>query len=224
MRNVLYLIIALATLFKTGFGQQVMKAKGELFEKPVVQAYVNPVKAELQFKEILEVMGGDFNMPQRYTQYGSQETFDPGIKNVLLGTFWYLIQSKRDDVIIGMTLLELNFSESRISDLFPNYKKNKTYLSGVKSQADTLKEKPLHFSKAYIAKTSNADDAGIFTMSPTNSFHDKKKCKVVFLHKDDRGDIMLYYFYENEKKLKRSLKKTEKMIRFRENFIPPSTK
>jgi len=93
---------------------------------------------------------------------------------------------------------------------------NKNYLE---LNIDTMKYPIIHFSKRYSRKKFNADDSGMFDLKyPVQLAYRGvySKCKGIFIHKSDRCDIKLYYFYtdNSEENLKKHIEATYKILRF----------
>ncbi|WP_449435666.1 hypothetical protein [Pedobacter steynii] len=76
------------------------------------------------------------------------------------------------------------------------------------------------FSNSYTTKIYNADVSGTYDLQVSEKNHilnSGEKCKVIFIHKDNKVDIELFYFYNksSEPQLNKHLKRTRKMLRFK---------
>ncbi|WP_146133110.1 hypothetical protein [Arcticibacter pallidicorallinus] len=103
-----------------------------------------------------------------------------------------------------------------LSELFPP---NQNYLRTIYFQleADTT-NRIAYYPKAYAKKTFNVDVAGEYDRECKIVYKGKfYKSKVVFLHKEDRMDCFIHYFYEEgkEEKVRETIAKTRGMFRLR---------
>ncbi|WP_146133159.1 hypothetical protein [Arcticibacter pallidicorallinus] len=96
---------------------------------------------------------------------------------------------------------------------------NENYIRTIYLQleADTA-NRIKYYPKAYAKKTFNVDVAGEYDRECKMAYKDKfYKSKVVFLHKEDRMDCFIHYFYEEgkEEKVRETIAKTRGMFRLR---------
>ncbi|MES2827082.1 MAG: hypothetical protein V4687_02965 [Bacteroidota bacterium] len=74
-------------------------------------------------------------------------------------------------------------------------------------------------SSSYSKKVYNADVSGFYDFPPGRLVHilgPSEKCVTVFMHKENRLDIEVYYYYMNlsDTEVKKHLKRTEAMFKF----------
>ncbi len=138
----------------------------------------------------------------------------------LVSSISYALINKSNDIIILMIFMDRSAitpeKTAMLRRINPDYDPEKNYLVWIRVQSDTS-YKAIHYPRAYIRKTSRADDAGEYVLNCPNPY--KKvynHCKVVFMHKEKRGDVLLYYFYTDaaKKKIDRCIKKTARMMRY----------
>lgn len=133
----------------------------------------------------------------------------------------YSLKTNKADIIVGISFQHLAPPSDFVKRLAPNYDPNKNYLHYTELRADTTKEKVVFYSKEYCRKKFNADVGAKFCMTSNRSFRGKYPyCKVVILHKENRSDIMLLYFYtdESRKELDRIIKQTAGMLRYKDEI------
>jgi hypothetical protein len=105
--------------------------------------------------------------------------------------------------------------------LAPKADPNKNYLRYIELEADTTKEKVVFYSREYCRKKFNADVGAKFCMTNNRLFRGKYPyCEVVILHKENRSDIMLLYFYTDESRemLNKIIKQTAGMLRYKDEI------
>lgn len=92
---------------------------------------------------------------------------------------------------------------------------NRFYL---KTSSDTLQNPINHYSQKKALKIFNADAAGTYDIPLTGAYRGKYgKCKVLFVHKENRADVYLHFFYNpsvSDKKLTRHINTLSKHIKF----------
>lgn len=98
---------------------------------------------------------------------------------------------------------------------------NTSYLSRVGNSSDTVQTPVRHFTKEDARKKFNADAAGIsdVTIWKRNEYKGRyDKCKALFLHKENKCDVFIYYFYMNKRQepIEREIRKTSQFIIFKE--------
>jgi len=95
----------------------------------------------------------------------------------------------------------------------PDFDRNKVYLDMIKAQMDA-KEKIIFFDTIQL-KSWNADVAALYTMAMENKYQEKyAKCKILYLYKRNRGDIALYYFYNDGFPVDSHINRTKSMFKF----------
>lgn len=132
----------------------------------------------------------------------------------------YGLVNKSNDIVILMIFMDRNGvtpeKTAMLRRVGPDYDPERNYLVWIRLQSDTS-YRIIHYPPSYIRKTSRADDAGEYVLNCRGVY--KKiytHCKVVFMHKEKRGDVSLYYFYTDaaKKKINRCIKKTAPMLRY----------
>jgi len=155
--------------------------------------------------------------PKGFKQVYKAETALIG--KLRLSSSKHQLESFSDSLVVYFTLDGIDTSLSRKKRLkilgLEFLDPNKNYL---KTSSDTLKNPINHYSRELALKTFNADAAGTYDIPLTGAYRGKyQKCKVLFVHKENRADLCLHFFYNSDvsdKKLAKHINTLSKQIRF----------
>jgi len=178
-------------------GIQVFGQKNEKFNARLTAFDISYTKPEgyVESDSILELINGA--IPNRF------------------GSSYYNLTSKKDSIVI---CFQFNgpIDTSNILSGFPgndggSFDPNKNYIP--------YKTRYEIFPAVYSARIYNADVSGMYDFVPfknESAIGRYDKCKVIFIHKNNKVDVHLFYYYNkgNEKKVKRHIKATKGMLRF----------
>lgn len=146
-------------------------------------------------------------MPQEgFTAFDSMYTYQTG-KEVMPILFTYSLISKDSNMVIGFNFLPWNY-----------YVSETQYLLNINVDIDTLKTEITRYPERYRKRTSNADDAGVYQPGFPLGYRGRfPHCKVVFLHKQNGGDVWIYYFYTDKagSKIDKCIRSTASMLSFK---------
>jgi len=131
---------------------------------------------------------------------------------------FYSIYAKNYDVIIGFNMLPHYIPSPLLKALVPNLVgPNETHLSYIKSEADTAKYNVVYYTKKYCKKKFNSEFGAEYQLRCNRLFREKYPyCRVVVVHKKDRCNIFLSYYYtdKSEKQVKKCIRKTAGLIKY----------
>lgn len=193
-------------------------------QRHVIEASVVPIgRTFISDKEIFNAeskrSGFEYNLPEGFKELDLIELQLPG-NRILLNTFDREIENKEKNIVVCFTVTNFSsINDSIVREISPSYVKNDQYKSEVKSKIDSTHNKLTYFNKDYTQKTFNADVAGIYDFIPIYPYHNKYTlCKIVFIHKQDRADLEMFYFYnkESEAKINKFITDNKVMIKFKD--------
>lgn len=176
-----------------------------------------------EFLRVLKACRITYKIPKGYKPQYYRETLYQG-RTMTLGTAGvdHQLISKKEDIAIAFDIFEIDTASEPahfLKALGGGRSINTNYIKGVKYWAKRPNE-PRRYDKSYTIKNFNADDAGTYEVEMLPGCEYKcifKKCRIVFIHKESRGDITLFYFYNEKKsddKIDAYIRKTRKMIKF----------
>ena len=135
----------------------------------------------------------------------------------LLSASRHQLQAQKDSVFIYFAIIDIDTSQAlsnRLKKFGFNVDVNRNYIQGV---ADTLMypifQDPMQLS---ISKY-NADRSGTYDVQLKLPYKRQySNCKVMYIHKENRADILIYYFFNSESasKLSKHIKRISQRIRF----------
>ncbi len=167
-----------------------------------------------------------YNKPTDFLEVYPDTTYFSGAWIMPFAPFEYELQSSTDDISICMSMMNLKLISDSINRLFdPKADKNTSYLRLIHFAADTINGKIIFLPKNYVKTFLHADDAIMYkvnmsiTKPGTEKYRNKyDSCKEVLIHKNDRADIMIYYWYNESSaaKIDECIEKTKAMLIFKE--------
>lgn len=163
-------------------------------------------------------IGFEYHLPSKYIKSDSTEHYLPGRnstgKYVMPISFFCQLESIDKNILIAVSFINYNgWDEKKIRQLNPNFNVNNGYKGDIANQKDTSRVN--YYSASMAKQLYNADVAGYYDFFPENPYRNRyHSCQIVFLHKQDQGQIQLFYFYNGKKALEKALKNTKDMIRF----------
>jgi hypothetical protein len=168
-----------------------------------------------KFNARLATFDISYNKPEGYIESDSiLELINGAIPN-RFGSSYYSLTSKKDSIVI---CFQFNgpIDTSSILSGFPGndgrpFDPNKNYIP--------YKTRYEIFPAVYTTRVYNADVSGMYDFVPfknESAIGGYNKCKVIFIHKNNRVDLHLFYYYNkgSEEKVKRHIKETKGMLRF----------
>jgi hypothetical protein len=168
------------------------------------------------FKNEIRSYGIVYSPPEGYKQFYKNETAIIG--KLILTSSKHQLESKSDSLILYFTFGEIDTTRAfaqRLKFLGLTLDVNKNYL---KTSSDTLKHPINHFPTAYARKTFNADAAGTYNLPLRSKYRGKyRNCDVLFIHKENRVDVRVYFFHNLEvsaKSLTKRIGEISRRIRF----------
>lgn len=167
----------------------------------------------------------EYDCPKGWSEVFEAETFFP-IDKPNSSTDYRIESPDKDVVIVFRFQPFLSVKDSiKVAPFNRAFNPNRTmparneqYLVFAKTQADTLSgHKVTYYPERYARKTFGADHAGTYRMLQKYVYRDRyDKCEVVYLFKNDVGMLELLYFYTaNSGNIKKLIKKTAGMVRFK---------
>ena len=153
--------------------------------------------------------------PKQYTK--SYLSYNAIIGPMLLSGTRHQLEDTKDSIFVYFTIDEIDTSQKYISKMkrfgIP-WDMNKNYL---KTHSDTLKYPIVRNSQTFTKRRYNADVSGYFELPLQQIYVDKyQKCRVAFIHKENRADIILYFFYnpDNRAIVRKHMNRVLKNIKF----------
>lgn len=156
-----------------------------------------------------------YSMPKGYLESDSSRIIYNKSEH-RIGNSIYRLISKRDSIVIFFIFNGPIDTSKRLTGFIgvdgKPFDPNKNYRP--------FKTEYTTFSDSYTTKIYNADVSGTYDLQVSEKNHilnSGEKCKVIFIHKDNKVDIELFYFYNksSEPQLNKHLKRTRKMLRFK---------
>ena len=186
------------------------------------------------FSEYAKSLNIIFTPPVDFTETQCDQFYSPG-NDILINAFFYELSSIEKEVTIDVSILDLSQvsdSTNAIIDPRSSYSKNLNYLRVMQIQADVKHDAIHFFSNEESNRLFNAENSAIYTFRNEHSYHEffnnghiykqgiyKNKfpyCKILTIHKENRADIELYFWYnDNSKKsVNEIIKSTRSMLKF----------
>lgn len=171
------------------------------------------------FSFFLNEVNLKYEQPTNYKYMDSTETLHLKTGKVYSSAF-YSIKNTVSDVAIVFVIIPISAKLIRDSITFKGLiVPNQSYINYAKNHADTTFSK---LNKINLKKLGevNADAGFIFDGSMDSTYKGKyTAAKVVILHKQNIGDIELFYFYneKSKKDIEAEIKRTWGMVKFRPN-------
>jgi len=176
----------------------------------------NKIPDKEMFTRILQRSKIQYDPPKEYEQlYIGQNA---QIEMILLTASWHQLKASKDSLFVYFTALEIDTTKASAEKLkkFGLYSDpNKNYL---KTNSDTLSYPVKYDPRDFTLKKYSADRSGTFDLSlPKRYKNEYTFCKVLFIHKDDRADIKLFFFYNSidPDKLEKHIKRIADHIKFK---------
>ncbi|WP_146151347.1 hypothetical protein [Chitinophaga niastensis] len=134
--------------------------------------------------------------------------------------FDYELQSEKSDITICVSIMDLtSINDAAIIKFDHEADKNANFIRKIRLYADTLHDQNFFFPEKYVKQTFHASDAAIYKLNNTTSYRNKYPfCKVLSIHKKDKTDIEISYFYNENSKpyIKQCITQTQEMLTFKE--------
>lgn len=170
------------------------------------------------FPGYVKSMGMTYKAPSSFIETQVDNSYRPG-NDMVISAFFYELSSQKSDILITISILDLthiNDSISRIVSPRNAYGKNLDFLRGIQIESDVSRDQLIFISNKETEKFYNADNAAIYKFRNNRSYKGNKFCKVVLIHKKDRADIQLYYWYNDNSKdlVDAIMEQTRTMLRF----------
>ena len=132
--------------------------------------------------------------PKQYKK--SYLSYNAIIGPMLLSGTRHQLEDIKDSIFVYFTVDGIDTSEKYISKMkrfgIP-WDMNKNYL---KTHSDTLKHPIVRNPSTFTKNKYNADASGYFELPLQQIYANKyQRCRVAFIHKENRADIILYFFY-----------------------------
>jgi len=161
----------------------------------------------------------NFTPPKNFIVVDCDNYYRPG-NSMLLNSFFYELQSTSDSIIINFTILDLSHvNDSLKQRISPSntFSKNLDFLQSTQTEADVKENKLEFYADAESKKVFNADNALSFKLRNSNPYKNRYPyCQVILLHKKDRADIWVYYWYNysSKPKLESTIRQTKGILKF----------
>lgn len=184
---------------------------------------LQPFKAFSQMDNVfgseLTKMRCTFKKSNGFVSSGYAPAFSPRPK-LLVGGFQQELTTESGDVRISITVYYNDSTrksvrgEETYKKMFrPDFDRNKVYLSMIRAQIDP-QQKIIFFDTTQL-KLWNADVGALYSMVMQNRYQEKySKCKVLYLFKKNRGDVVMYYFYNDGIVIDDYINATKQMFEF----------
>ncbi|MBB6130584.1 hypothetical protein [Mucilaginibacter lappiensis] len=171
------------------------------------------------FDNVCHAIGAVYKCPVGFRELDTTERFMPG-NRILLDSFVQELEGKKDDIMICFAVANYKlFNEVRIRKYSPNYSKNDEYKNRIKSKIDSSRYSFTPYKREFTHKVFNADTAGIYDFVPQDPYRNRYPLtKIVTIHKQDRADIEVFYFYNEKSKnrINKYIADTQGMIQFQD--------
>ncbi|MGY4383469.1 hypothetical protein ACVWYN_000488 [Pedobacter sp. UYP24] len=174
----------------------------------------DPVAERIIFRKQLDQQKITYNVPDGYEQL--YRPHNAMIGPILLSGSRHQLRALKDSIFIyfSIDVVDTTMAYFNIMKKFGFiHNTNENYL---KTRSDTLKYPITRNSLMVTRKKYNADVSGYYDLPLEGRYINQYgKCRVAFIHKENRADITLYFFYTPasaasvEKHMKKVLKKIE---------------
>ncbi len=153
---------------------------------------------------------------------GYEQLYQPSnaiIGSILLSGTRHQLRALKDSVFIYFTTLAIDTSIAYFNKMKKFgfiHNTNENYL---KTMSDTIKYPITRNSSIVSRKKYNADVSGYYELPLKGRYNNQyEKCRVAFIHKENRADITLYFFYTpaSAASVEKHMKKVLKRIKFTE--------
>lgn len=165
-----------------------------------------------KFYETLEQQKIAYIVPNGYEQL--YRPHNAIIGPILLSGTRYQLRALKDSVFIYFAIFPIDTTGAYLNKMKKFGFNPNTNVEYLKTRSDTLKYPIIRNSSIVTRKKYNADVSGSYDL-PLDGLYNNQygKCRVAFIHKKNRADITLYFFYTPssaasvEKHMKNVLKK-----------------
>ncbi|MEO8853933.1 MAG: hypothetical protein ABI359_09145 [Ginsengibacter sp.] len=162
-----------------------------------------------------------YNAPKDFIETIPDNNYREG-NDFILSSFQNELTDEKGDIIIDFTYFDL----SRMTDSLMHIQRyksksttmNLSFLRGIEIESDIENEKLLFLSNNEADEYYNADNVVIYKLNNENAYKRKYKfCKVVLLHKKDKADVYMYFWYDarSKNKVDEVIDQTRNMLRFK---------
>ncbi|PSL44704.1 hypothetical protein CLV51_10576 [Chitinophaga niastensis] len=160
-----------------------------------------------------------YNKPAGFVEVYPELPYFAG-NRIVPNAYIYELQSEKSDITICISVMDLaSINDSAIIKFDPMADRNANFIRKIRLYADTLHDQNFFFPEKYVKHTFHASDAAIYKLNNTTSYRNKYPfCKVLSIHKKDKTDIEISYFYNESSKpyIKQCIKQTQEMLTFKE--------
>ncbi len=179
----------------------------------------------------LKQTGLDYKLPPGFTEVCPDTIFHTTRKGTsiywVMWNFNYDLASLKNEIQVSVKLNNMIGSFERFKGPTPDKEAfsivNSNYLKDIDGFTDTLLYKPFRYPEKMVSGTWNAT-AAVLCETGMGQFYKEplyagkySHCKMLVLHKDNRGDVFIYYWY-NERcadVVDKVVEETKRMITFK---------
>jgi|GEM_PF-5455109 len=170
------------------------------------------------FHKALKEEGIEYRLPNGYNE--TFKDINARMGGIFLSASMCQLQTHEDSILLYIAIQHIDTTKATYNKLKSwglERDVNKNYLN---LNTDTVKHPIIHFSARYSRRKFNADDSGMFELEYPLKYAYRgiyTKCKGIFIHKNDRCDIKLYYFYTDKSavNLKKNIRRSYNVLRFK---------
>ena len=172
-------------------------------------------ESKVAFRKTLDKQKITYHVPDGY-----EELYRPHnaiIGSMLLSGSRHQLRALKDSIFIYFTIEPVNTTTAYLDKMKKFGFSPNTNVEYLKTQSDTLKFPINRNSSMVTRKKYNADVSGYYELPLKGLYNNQyEKCRVAFIHKENRADIILYFFYtpRSAASVKKHMKKVLKKIEF----------
>lgn len=164
----------------------------------IAQDSVKVEETEAAFYSLLKGGKVDYKVPKGYKKIFIAQNAHIG--TILLSGSRHQLDNQKDSIFMYFSFDRIDTAEAYISKMKRfgfGWDMNKNYLQ---TQSDTVKFPIKRNSTSFTKNKYNADVSGFYELPLKKLYKERySKCKVAFIHKENRADITLYFFYNPNK-------------------------
>ena len=165
-----------------------------------------------------------YNAPNNFIETIPDNSYREG-NDFILSSFQNELTDEKEDIIIDFTYFDLSKMTDSVMRI-QRYKSisatmNLSFLREIEIEADIKNGKLLFLSNKEAEEYYNAEIVAIYKLNNQNIYKKKYKlCKVVLLHKKDKADVYLYYWYDanSKDKIDNVIEQTRSMLRYKKSY------
>ena len=172
----------------------------------------SPEADRVAFRERLDEQKLNYEVPKGYEQL--YRSYNAMMGTILLSGTRHQLRALKDSVFIYFAIFPIDTTTAYINKMKKFGFRPKINVNYLQTGSDTLKYPITRNAPGVTRKKYNADVSGYYELPLKVSYNNQyERCRVAFIHKQNRADVTLYFFYTRasaasvEKHMKKVLKK-----------------